>query len=724
VIEDQFIGKYRIDERLGSGTFATVYRCYDPDLDSTCAIKVLAENWSDDERARSWFLNEARVMFGIEHPSILRIFTSGSLDDGRPYFVMEYADQGSLADRIRQNRSNSERFSVHDALDISIAIADGLIVAHGRGLVHRDLKPSNVLFRSAPDNPGDLSDANLRTSSVKIADFGLARGLEQGANSLAGAGTPHYIAPEQARGLADDRPDVRSDIYSAATILYEMLAGRVPFPYQSMTQVIAAHLNEEPPPVQEFAPALPDEVAELIHKGLEKEPADRFADATAWKQHLQVLRTVLNPDGSMPGWDAPPSVVLPPRIDRPDPAPHDQVEDEARTVEISSLTATRVHPGFASSTEIEGPPIPARQPERSSRMGAYVVAAVAIGFLVVGFLGFALSDLVSSNENETGGSSELAVGGDDEATPTAEAEVTATPEATPEPTPSPDPTATAAATPSPSPTPEATPEQEPDPAVADITEVLEALPGSASSVVILPSGEEVERNSEAQVPAAGTITLWIAAATLDEIADENLDLDDIHVISESDQASGTGILNSQQYIGQPVSIAQLLETMVIYSDNTAANILLDLVGGFDRVNQFADDNGFGETRMQRRLGSLDPDNENYTSARDGARFISRLLNDEIVDEDSSAYILALLHERSTPSADAPDAFGHELAEGVFYAHMAGLLPGVRNEFGYYFNESLDEYVVVSFMLRDLTNEAAGEQAIADAVGEIDSLLNR
>ncbi len=724
--EQQYIGKYQIEQRLGSGTFATVYRCHDPDLDTTCAIKLLAENWSEDESARNWFLNEARVMFGIEHPAILRIFTSGTLDDDRPYFVMEYADQGSLADRIRSRRAQGEVFDIHEALDISIAVADGLIVAHDRELVHRDLKPSNILFRTPPDSNGSAEQKD-HGPQIKIADFGLARRLEQGANSLAGAGTPHYIAPEQAKGLAEERPDVRNDVYSAATILYEMVAGQVPFPYKSMTQVIAAHLNEEPAAVQDFAPQVPDEMAKVIHDGLAREPEDRIPTAQAWKQQLQVLRNSLNPDGSIAGWISAAPMSGAAAADAP--SEPDPVDDETKTIPIGSVTNTRVLDPDEEPAPLDE--IPAEETvvreERSNPMAMYVIAAAAIGLLVVGMLGLALSDLVNGgngsgttddtalivdvNGDDSAGDAELAVPDDSEGSQAGE-----------EPTSTVEPTETPRPEPSPTPDPTATPEPEEDPAVEPIRAILEELPGDSSGVIVLPSGEIVDESGDQQVPAGGTISLWIAAATFDAASSGDLDLDDTVTITEDVQAPGTGMLNSSEYLGDEFSYEEIIGIMLLHSDNSASNILTEAIGGMSQVNEYAEDHGYESTRMQRMLGALDPEQENYTSATDGALFMTRLLDDQIVDPEASEQLRSILEQRSNNETVALDFFGRELPDDAAHANISGLLPATRNEIGYILLTDDGRFVVISLMSGSLDDESGGEAAIAAAIAEIHAEL--
>jgi serine/threonine protein kinase len=268
----QHIGRYRVERMLGSGAFATVYMATDEALDATVAVKVLAENWAHDEDIRRRFSEEARILWRLDSDHIVRVHTVDQLPDGRPYFVMDYADAGTLADRMRDRRAGGGSYSVDDAMRLSSDIADGLAVAHRQGIVHRDLKPSNVLFRTS-------SGRGVR---LVLADFGIARSLESARGSTIAAGTPHYMAPEQAQGQAD-RP---SDVYAAAVILHELLVGDCPFPFDSAGQVLRAQLTETPADVRIRRPDVPAPIAELISRGLALEPSHRPADGTAWKAAL------------------------------------------------------------------------------------------------------------------------------------------------------------------------------------------------------------------------------------------------------------------------------------------------------------------------------------------------------------------------------------------------------------------------------------------------------
>ena len=166
------IGPYRVERVLGTGAFATVWLAHDEGLDAHIAIKVLADNWALDEEVRRRFTDEARILWRAASDHIVRVHTIGELEDGRPYFAMDYADRGSLAERMAARASEGRPYSVDEAVRTSVDIADGLAVAHALGIVHRDLKPANVLYQSVGQHHGgDVEERPV------LADFGIARSL-------------------------------------------------------------------------------------------------------------------------------------------------------------------------------------------------------------------------------------------------------------------------------------------------------------------------------------------------------------------------------------------------------------------------------------------------------------------------------------------------------------------------------------------------------------------
>jgi hypothetical protein len=287
------IGRFQVERALGSGTFATVWLARDEDLDAWVAIKLLAENWTLNEDARRRFLDEARAMRRLDSERIVRVHEVGHLDDGRPYMVMEFADRGTLDDRIRLRAQLNRPFSAGEAVRLSVEIAECLIAVHDLRIVHRDVKPSNVLFRSLPAERlqalrrDGLPAAGERTL---LGDFGIARRMEWPLGHTMVVGSPFYMAPEQGDPMRARLVDARSDLYSAAAVLYELLAARVPFAFRSVTEMQRARLEDpmaQPPRIQEIRPDVPDSLASVLERGLALDPADRFASAWAWRDALR-----------------------------------------------------------------------------------------------------------------------------------------------------------------------------------------------------------------------------------------------------------------------------------------------------------------------------------------------------------------------------------------------------------------------------------------------------
>ncbi|ALG08009.1 serine/threonine-protein kinase [Kibdelosporangium phytohabitans] len=198
------IGRYRVSGLLGTGAFASVWRAADDMLGGEVAIKVLADNWSRHLDVRERFLTEARLLRQADSDRILRVFDIGELPDGRPYFVTALAELGSLEDRLAAGP-----LATQEASAILADVAEAVTVLHDMGVIHRDLKPSNVLFRSA--------------HGVVLADLGLAKALTQSSGLTQVAGSPGYMAPEQARPGAI--VDERTDVYGLGALAHRLFTG-------------------------------------------------------------------------------------------------------------------------------------------------------------------------------------------------------------------------------------------------------------------------------------------------------------------------------------------------------------------------------------------------------------------------------------------------------------------------------------------------------------------
>jgi hypothetical protein len=273
-VTGRLIGRYEVRRVLGSGGFATVYLALDAGLDTAVAVKVLAENWAQDADITRRFVEEARLLRRCDDDRVVRVHTIEELEDGRPYFVMDFADRGALADRMAAAVEAGRPFSPAEAVAISRELATCLAVIHDRGIVHRDLKPGNVLFRTVSGG-GEL---------MLLGDFGLARQLVGASGRTVSAGTPAYVAPEQADPALAGTVDERADVYAAAVILYELLAGELPFGEGTLDQVPRRG------PVPELGREdVPESVREVVRQGMAVDPAARYPSGAAWASALDGL---------------------------------------------------------------------------------------------------------------------------------------------------------------------------------------------------------------------------------------------------------------------------------------------------------------------------------------------------------------------------------------------------------------------------------------------------
>jgi serine/threonine protein kinase len=225
------IGRYRLVRRIGAGSFATVWLGNDDDLDVPVAVKVLADNWASNDDVRNRFLTEARIMRRIHDRRLVQVYDIGTLDDGRPYFVMDYIDGGSLND-LRMQGIDPVR-----ALRLCAESCRAVDVLHAHNIIHRDVTPGNLL----------LSKIANGGTQVMIADLGVAKSPLDAVGATMTAGTPSYMAPEQAMGLTP--LDNRVDIYSLTAVTYAMLTGRPPFLVRSIADIVARDPLLAPKPI-------------------------------------------------------------------------------------------------------------------------------------------------------------------------------------------------------------------------------------------------------------------------------------------------------------------------------------------------------------------------------------------------------------------------------------------------------------------------------------------
>jgi serine/threonine protein kinase len=279
VVGETIAGRYEVEELVGHGGMSSVYKARDALLERHVALKILHEQYSNDEDFVERFKREARSVAQLQHPNIVTVIDRGE-EDGRQFIVFEYIEGENLKEHVVRKG----RLDVSEALEIADEVARGLAFAHGQGLIHRDVKPQNVLLN------GD--------GRAKVTDFGIARTLDVDGMTQTGTilGTSNYIAPEQASGQP---VDAHSDVYALGAVLYELLAGEVPFPGESFVAVAMKHMHEPAPNLLDVRRDVPLRVAAAVDRALEKDPEQRFPTMDAFAAELEACLAELDqePDG-------------------------------------------------------------------------------------------------------------------------------------------------------------------------------------------------------------------------------------------------------------------------------------------------------------------------------------------------------------------------------------------------------------------------------------------
>jgi tRNA A-37 threonylcarbamoyl transferase component Bud32 len=268
VVGERIADRYELEEVVGHGGMSTVYKAHDSLLERNVALKVLHQQYNEDEDFVERFKHEARSVAQLQHPNIVTVIDRGE-EDGRQYIVFEFIDGENLKELVVRKG----RLDLRDALEIAHEIARGLAFAHDHGLIHRDVKPQNVLLN------GD--------GRAKVTDFGIARSLDvdHGVTQTGTIlGTSNYIAPEQASGQP---VDTHTDVYSLGIVLYEMLTGELPFPGESFVAIAMKHIQEPSPNVLDVRGDIPLRVAEMIDRALEKDPEHRFPTMDAFAAEIE-----------------------------------------------------------------------------------------------------------------------------------------------------------------------------------------------------------------------------------------------------------------------------------------------------------------------------------------------------------------------------------------------------------------------------------------------------
>jgi serine/threonine protein kinase/DNA-binding beta-propeller fold protein YncE len=332
------VAGYRLEEQIGSGGMAAVFRAYDGRLGRYVALKILAPELAADEAFRQRFVRESRTAAAVDDPHVIPVFEAGE-SDGVLFIAMRYVRGGDVGSLI----GRSGPLPAARVTEIVAQAASALDAAHARGLVHRDVKPANMLLESS----GGIGD---RSDHVYLSDFGLSKGTLAPSRLTAKGqflGTLDYAAPEQIEG----RPlDGASDQYALACSAFEMLCGEPPFRREQGVSVMYAHLSEPPPLVTGRRPDLPAAVDEVLAKGLAKAPGDRYASC---REFAAALRLALSAAGSVMdrgqegrGQEVPPG----------DPANATQplIDSPAGPDRLASRTASVLRPWWRSPAPLAG----------------------------------------------------------------------------------------------------------------------------------------------------------------------------------------------------------------------------------------------------------------------------------------------------------------------------------------------------------------------------------
>jgi serine/threonine protein kinase len=377
---DLLNGQFQILQKIGSGGMGSVYKALQPEMNRMVAVKILHPKLAGRSDLVSRFRREARAMSHLTHPNTVKVFLYGELDDGSLYIVMEYLDGKNLNQTVR----GEGPMPVERALPLLIQSAGALDEAHGKGIVHRDMKPENIFVTRVPLGSNSIApvwtSADGKAEIAKVLDFGLAKVTERemrpGSLILTQEGmvfgTPEFMSPEQAQGKA---LDPKSDVYSLAVILYEVLTGKLPFEAKNAMEYIQLHVQSPPIPLATRVPerTFPPLLWPVIARALNKEPKDRFGSSAEFGA---ALTAVLEGKTQLPA----------PRAATPVAAPHKQVVISAPGARASM--AHRDTAAHGSSAPVSAASLAGPRPVTNMKL----LVAIAAAFLLVG-VGLALAYL-------------------------------------------------------------------------------------------------------------------------------------------------------------------------------------------------------------------------------------------------------------------------------------------------------------------------------------------
>ena len=329
----EFLGPYRLGDALGRGGMGSVFAGEHVKTGEKVAVKLIAAHVADDMKFRRRFDAEIETLKRLRHENIVGLIGYGE-QDGQLFYSMELVEGEPLQKRIRREK----RLGWMITIDIAIQICAALKLAHDFGVIHRDLKPANLILTTE--------------ENVKLVDFGIAKIFGANEQTMAGSvlGTADYMAPEQALG---EGITLRSDLYALGSVMYAMTAGRAPFKGKKITEVIASLKRDKPIPLEMIVPETPDDLVELIHHLLEKDPADRPPTALAVMNRLKAMRNGLLREQTI-HQNADGTEIRPPQSLSP------SSPQETRVVQDSSFDTSSHDSGGTSVSSIEITPTPNR----------------------------------------------------------------------------------------------------------------------------------------------------------------------------------------------------------------------------------------------------------------------------------------------------------------------------------------------------------------------------
>lgn len=352
-------GRYEIQEVIGVGGMAVVYRAYDNIEDKIVAIKILKDEFLANEEFRRRFKNESKAISLLSHPNIVKVFNV-NYGDRLQYIVMEYVEGITLKEYIEQQGHLGIKETVHFTMQILRALQH----AHDKGIIHRDIKPQNILL--------------LSNGTIKVTDFGIARFSYSDTKTMTDSaiGSVHYISPEQARGLSIDE---RTDIYSIGVVMYEMLTGRLPFVSDNSVSVALMQLQNDPRSIREINPNIPAGLEQIVMRAMEKSAKSRYQTASEMLLDIEEFKRNPNMRFQQPGYYV-----------------------DSEPTRISNGGGTFVAPPVKQTP---APPKPVVEEDdddydyegANKGKAGFVIAGVLIGLIVVAVVGFTAAYIFGQN---------------------------------------------------------------------------------------------------------------------------------------------------------------------------------------------------------------------------------------------------------------------------------------------------------------------------------------